>query len=145
MFHSKQTRSGFARRLAIWWQERANRRSTLQALTDCGPAESARIARDVGVSGAAELRVLAGKWPNSADLLARRMRQIKLDAAEIVQVEPEVVRDLERVCTLCASRRRCSRDFAKERSPSSWQAYCPNTMTLKALVAEHSHGVRTTG
>jgi hypothetical protein len=145
MFHSKQTRSGFVHTLARWWQECASRRRTLQALADCGPAESARIAHDVGVSGAAELRVLAGKWPNSADLLARRMRQIKLDAAEIVQVEAEVVRDLERVCTLCASRRRCSRDFAKERSPSSWQAYCPNTMSLKALIAEHSAGARTTG
>jgi hypothetical protein len=145
MFHSKQTRSGFVHTLARWWQECASRRRTLQALADCGPAESARIAHDVGVSGAAELRVLAGKWPNSADLLARRMRQIKLDAAEIVQVEAEVVRDLERVCTLCASSRRCSRDFAQERSPSSWQAYCPNTMTLKALIAEHSAGARTTG
>jgi hypothetical protein len=145
MFHSKQTRSGFVRTLARWWQECASRRRTLQTLADCGPAESARIAHDVGVSGAAELRVLAGKWPNSADLLARRMRQIKLDAAEIAQVEPQVVRDLERVCTLCTSRRRCGRDFAKERSPSSWQAYCPNTMTLKALIAEHSAGARTTG
>jgi glycerol-3-phosphate dehydrogenase len=145
MFHSKQTTSGFVRTLARWWREYAGRRSTVAALADWGPAESARIAHDVGLSGAAELRVLAGKWPHSADLLARRMQQIKLDAAEIVQVEPEVVRDLERVCTLCASKRRCGRDFAKERPPWSWQAYCPNTMTLKALIAEHSAGVRTTG
>jgi hypothetical protein len=145
LFHSKQTRSGFVRTLARWWRERAARRSTVAALADCGPAETARIAHDVGVSGAAELRVLAGKWPNSSDLLSRRMRQIRLDAAHIVQVEPQVVRNLERVCTLCASKRRCSCDFAKERSPSSWQAYCPNTMTLKALIAEHSAGVRTTG
>src|SRR5262245_8643521 len=145
MVRSTRTKSGFFRRLARRWRGYAGRQRTLAALADCGPAEAARIAHDVGVSGAAELRVLAGKWPNSADLLARRMRQIKLDAAHIVQVEPEVVRDLERVCTLCASKRRCSRDFAKERSPSSWQAYCPNTMTLKALVAEHSAGVRTRG
>ena len=56
--------------------------------------------------------------------------------AKIVRVEPQVVRDLERVCTLCASKRRCSRDFAKGRSASSWQAYCPNTMTLRALTAD---------
>jgi glycerol-3-phosphate dehydrogenase len=145
MVRSTHTKPGFLPRLARWWREYAGRHSTVAALADCGPTESARIAHDVGVSGAAELRVLAGKWPNSADLLARRMRQIKLHAAEILQVEPEVVRDLERVCTLCASKRRCTRDFAKERSPSSWQAYCPNTMTLKALIAEHSAGVRTTG
>src|SRR5262245_5258085 len=145
MFRSTETRPGFAHQLARWWRECAARRRTVAALANCGPAETARIAHDVGVSGVAELRVLAGKWPHSADLLARRMQQIKLDAAEIVQVEPEVVRDLERVCTLCASKRRCGRDFAKERPPSSWQAYCPNTMTLKALIAEHSAGVRTTG
>jgi glycerol-3-phosphate dehydrogenase len=133
MVRSTHTKPGFLPRLARWWREYAGRHSTVAALADCGPTESARIAHDVGVSGAAELRVLAGKWPNSADLLARRMRQIKLHAAEILQVEPEVVRDLERVCTLCASKRRCSRDFARERSDSSWQAYCPNTMTLRAL------------
>jgi glycerol-3-phosphate dehydrogenase len=138
MVRSTHTKPGFLRRLARWWREYADRQSTVAALADCGPAEGARIAHDIGVSGAAELRVLAGKWPDSADLLARRMRQIKLDAAEIVRVEPEVVRDLERVCTLCASRRRCRRDFANERSASSWRTYCPNTTTLAALLTEHS-------
>jgi hypothetical protein len=145
MFRSTETRPRFLHRLARRWREYVGRHSILAALGDCGPTEAARIARDIGVSGAAELRVLAGKWPDSADLLSRRMRQIKLDAANIVRIEPQVVRDLERVCTLCASKRRCSRDFAREPSGSSWQAYCPNTMTLKALVAERSAGVRTRG
>jgi hypothetical protein len=133
MIRSTPTKSGFLPRLARWWREYAGRRSTVAALADCGPAEAARIAQDIRVSGAAELRVLASKWPDSADLLSRRMRQIKLDAAKIVRVGPQVVRDLERVCTLCASKRRCTRDLAREQSDSSWQAYCPNTMTLRAL------------
>jgi hypothetical protein len=133
MIRSTHTKPGFLPRLARWWREYAGRRSTVTALADCGPAEAARIAQDIGVSGAAELRILAGKWPDSADLLSRRMRRIKLDAAKIVRVEPQVVRDLERVCTLCASKRRCTRDLAREQSDSSWQAYCPNTMTLRAL------------
>lgn len=136
MTRSTHTQPGFLRRLARWWREYAGRHSTVAALADCGPAETARIAHDVGVSGAAELRVLASKWPDSADLLSRRMRQIKLDAAKIVRVEPQVVRDLERVCTLCATKRRCSRDLARKQSDSSWQAYCPNTMTLRALTAD---------
>jgi hypothetical protein len=136
MIRSTHTQSGFLRQLTWWWREYAGRRSTVAALTDCGPAEATRIAHDVGVSGPAELRVLASKWPDSADLLSRRMRQIKLDAAKIVQVEPQVIRDLERVCTLCATKRRCSRDLAREQSDSSWQAYCPNTMTLRALGAD---------
>jgi hypothetical protein len=105
------------------------------ALDGCGPSETARIARDLGVGGA-EFRVLAGKWPDSSDLLSRRMRQSELDAAELARVEPQVVRDLERVCTLCASRRWCERDFSSERSSPAWEKYCPNTMTLRALIAE---------
>jgi hypothetical protein len=136
MVRSTHTRPGFLPRLAGWWREFARRRSTVAELAACGPAEAVRIAHDVGVGGAAELRVLAGKWPDSADLLSRRMRQIRLDAAKIVRVEPQVVRDLERVCTLCASKRRCIRDLAKGQSDSSWQAYCPNTMTLRALGAD---------
>jgi hypothetical protein len=136
MFRSTQIMPGFFDRLARLWRVSASRRSTVAALADWGPAEAARIAHDIGLGGAAELRVLAGKWPDSTDLLSRRMRQINLDAAKIVQVEPQVVRDLERVCTLCASKRRCSRDFVKGQSASSWQAYCLNTMTLRALTAD---------
>jgi hypothetical protein len=145
MAYSTHSKPGFFRRLARRWREYVGRHSILAALGDCGPAEAARIACDIGVSGAAELRVLAGKWPDSADLLSRRMRQIKLDAAKIVRIDPQVVRDLERVCTLCASKRRCSRDFAREPSGSSWQAYCPNTMTLKALVAGCPDGAKMKG
>ena len=136
MTRSTHTQPGFLRRLARWWREYARRHNTVAALSNYGPAEAARIAHDVGVSGAAELRVLASKWPDSADLLSRRMRQIKLDAAKIVRVEPQVVRDLERVCTLCATKRRCSRDLARKQPDSAWQAYCPNTMTLRALDAD---------
>jgi hypothetical protein len=87
MFPSTQRRPNLIRRLARWWRERAGRRNTVAALDGCGPAEPARIARDLGVGGA-EQRVLAGKWPDSPDLLSRRMRQIKFDAAEVVRAEP---------------------------------------------------------
>ena len=50
-------------------------------LDGCGPAEMERIARDVGVSGA-DLSILAGKWPDAADLLYWRMNEIKLDRKE---------------------------------------------------------------
>jgi hypothetical protein len=56
-------------------------------LDRCGPAEVERIARDVGVSGA-DLSVLAGKWPDAADLLYWRMNEIKLDRMEVTRAEP---------------------------------------------------------
>jgi hypothetical protein len=72
-------------------------------LDSCGPAEMERIARDVGVSGA-DLSILAGKWPDAADLLYWRMNEIKLDRKEITQADPQVMRDLQRVCTVCGSK-----------------------------------------
>jgi hypothetical protein len=89
-----------------------------------------RIVHDLAVTPA-DLRVLAGKWPD--DLLSRRLEQLDLDRAH---VEPQVLRDLERVCTLCGSKRRCGRELARDPSDSRWLEYCPNATTLSALVAE---------
>jgi hypothetical protein len=116
-------RLGPVGRLARWWRNWKRRRRTMAEL-------DWRIAHDLAVSPA-DLRVLAGKWPD--DLLSRRLEQLDLDAAH---VEPQVLRDLERVCTLCGSKRRCGRELAGDPSDSRWLEYCPNATTLSALVAE---------
>jgi hypothetical protein len=100
----------------------------------CGPAEVARIARDVGVSRA-DLSILAGKWPDAADLLYWRMNEIKLDRMEITRADPQVMRDLQRVCTVCGSKRRCEHELTKNPSDPAWEKYCPNATTLSALAA----------
>ena len=97
--------------------------------------------RDVGVSGA-DLSILAGKWPDAADLLYWRMNEIKLDRREITQADPQVMRDLQRVCTVCGSKRRCEHALANNSSDPAWQKYCPNTMTLLALAAERAAKAR---
>ena len=48
------------------------------------------MAHDVGVS-APELRALAGKWPDAAELLNRRLAVLALDPAEIRRTEPQVL------------------------------------------------------
>jgi hypothetical protein len=127
--------SGLIDRLARRWRTwRADRR-TQADLASCGREDVARMAHDLGVGGA-DLCVLAGKWPDSAHLLTRRMDEIALDAAKIAEVEPAVIRDLQRVCSLCASKRRCVRDLAARPADPVWQDYCPNSMTLTALIAE---------
>ena len=125
------------RQLKHWWHSWRNSRTAIAELGRCGPDEVERVARDVGVTGV-ELCILAGKWPNSASLLNRRMEYLKLDAADIARVEPLVMRDLRRVCTLCDSKRRCARDMVKNPFDPVWQRYCPNTMTLAALRAQRA-------
>jgi hypothetical protein len=109
-------------RLAQWWRNWNRRRRNIAEL-------DWRIAHDLALSPA-DLRILAGKWPD--DLLSRRLEQLDLDGAH---VEPQVLRDLERVCTLCGSKRRCGRELARDPSDSRWLEYCPNATTLSALVA----------
>lgn len=116
-------RRGLLVRLVRWWRNWKRARRNIAEL-------DWHIARDLAVSPA-ELRVLAGKWPD--DLLCRRLEQLDLDAP---QVESQVMRDLERVCTLCGSKRRCAHDLAGDPSDSRWIEYCPNATTLSALVAE---------
>jgi hypothetical protein len=106
-------------------------------LACCGPSEVERIAHDVGVSRR-DICTLAGKWPGSADLLLQRLKRVGLDAAGIARVEPQVLRDLERVCTLCASKRKCQHDLAKDPADLGWRDYCPNVMTLAALERERA-------
>jgi uncharacterized protein YjiS (DUF1127 family) len=125
----------FARWLARKWGEWQRRRRTIAEIDCCDYDGVERLAHDVGLSRA-EFCILAGKWPDSLDLLSRRLEQVTLDARDIAQAEPYVLRDLQRVCSLCASKRRCERGFAGKSSDPVWQEYCPNAPTLHALIAE---------
>jgi hypothetical protein len=139
MSRSAQTgeRPGFVRRVAHWWRKWNVRRRAMADLNCCGPAEVERIAREVGVSGA-DLAILAGKWPDAGDLLYWRMNEIQFDRTELTQTHPQVMRDLQRVCTVCGSKRRCEHELVRTPSAPAWQKYCPNATTLSALVAERA-------
>jgi uncharacterized membrane protein YccC len=96
--------------------------------------EVERIASDLHMT-ASDLYAVARQGPQSATLLERRITALDLDRDEILRSEPAVFRDLQRVCTLCRSRRQCSRDFAHPTDNDAWKDYCPNVGTLLALDA----------
>jgi hypothetical protein len=96
--------------------------------------EAERVARDLRMP-ASELRALAKQGPGSAALLERRLATLDLDREEILQTEPGVFRDLQRVCSLCQSKKQCSRDLAQVSCVGAWTSYCPNAGTLSALDA----------
>jgi hypothetical protein len=135
-------RPNLLRRMAGWWRDVGRRSRTACDLSRCDPADVERLARDVGVSSG-DLYTLAGKWPDRLDLLSQRTEELRLDVAEIAQIEPQVLRDLQRTCALCASKRRCRHDLVKRPYDPAWQDYCPNTMTLTALVAERDRAQAT--
>jgi Family of unknown function (DUF6455) len=122
------------RALSQWWRDWTRRGSARSELKCCGEDEVERMAKDVGLS-ASELRRLAAHGPDSADLLLRRMAALDLDENEVSRTEPRTFQDLQRVCTMCNSHRRCKRDLARDSADPVWQDYCPNAATLMALNA----------
>jgi len=73
---------------ARWWKNWKARDAAVSELRCCDRAEETRIAQDVGVS-VSELRTLAGRWPDSAGLLERRMSAAGLNAAACaIDVDP---------------------------------------------------------
>ena len=116
--------------LSQWWRSFTGGGPSLE-LTCCADEEIARMA-DAGVS-AAEFRKLSRLDPESADLLLRRMEALDLDPKEVGGTERRTLQDLQRVCAMCESHRRCARDLAHDAENPVWEDYCPNAETLKAL------------
>jgi hypothetical protein len=113
---------------------RANR-GRLTELDDLQEGDLTRIAADIGVSPA-ELRSLAATGTDSADLLPRRLASLGLDDEEIAGATPGLVRDMERVCSFCGSKRRCAHDLDLVGPPLP--AYCPNAGTLRELIDDRA-------
>jgi len=129
---------GLLHRLRAWlsgWRERT---ATLAGLAGCGDAETARIAHDLGLA-AGELRVLAGKWPDAADLLRRRANVLGIDVVEIERTQQPVMRDMQRVCSICDNHRVCAHDLDRKSRSAAWRGYCPNAETLDAVCQERAN------
>jgi hypothetical protein len=118
--------------LAAWWRRRALVQQNLQDLSAFSPAEMDRIAQDVGLSST-ELCTLAEHSPDEAALLDRRLAAEGLDPAELARRAPADLRDMERCCTLCESKGRCSYDLAGDPDDPVWRRYCPNSATIREL------------
>jgi hypothetical protein len=122
--------------LARWLLEWQKARAKLMELDRCGAAEIERIAKDVGLT-TRDLRILAAKSADAADLLYRRMAVLGLDPTELGRTEPALLRDLQRLCSTCADHKRCALDLSENAAGSEWHDYCPNAMTLRMLVGEN--------
>jgi len=92
------------------------------------------VAREVDLSKA-EFDALMQSVSEEPLLLSLRLSHAGLSEEELAANRGDLLRDLRRVCSRCASRARCDRDLKHERraTPSK---YCPNEPTLQALARE---------
>jgi hypothetical protein len=119
--------------LSRTWRNWRSNSASLAELHNLSPHDLANVAREVGAS-TDELRTLAGKWPDSANLLARRMAALQIDPLALRKSYPAVSRDLQKTCSLCKEKARCEHDLDSGGIPSYWQKYCANSTTLMAIL-----------
>ncbi|QQO23817.1 hypothetical protein JJB98_30025 [Bradyrhizobium diazoefficiens] len=105
-----------------------DRRNELQRLDE---REIEVIARELNLSRT-ELAALIFKPSGSLQSLSRRLSHAGLAEDDVEASHGDVLRDLRRVCSQCASKARCARDVnhARQATPAK---YCPNEQTLRAL------------
>jgi hypothetical protein len=108
-------------------------------LERCGPDDVMQIARDLGASPA-ELREFVRKGPGAADLLQRMLIALKVDPASFTSSELGVMHDLQRLCTMCAEKKRCARELADGTAAEHFHEFCPNAQTLDALLDQIARG-----
>jgi transcriptional regulator with XRE-family HTH domain len=121
--------------IADWVSKYRDAVSASGVVGQCSPDEVKQIADDLGVS-TGELRELMNKGPHAADLLQKLLVALKVDPKELARTEPLVMRDLQRLCTTCGAKKRCTQELAKGTAAAHFHEFCPNAYTLDALFEE---------
>ena len=112
------------------WLKRRRERAELDAL-DGGELD--RIAHDLGVS-ATELDFLVRESHDPVQL-PQMLTALGIDEARLRCAEPGMLRDMQRVCSLCGMADTCSHMIADGIAGYTYPEFCPNTENLKALAA----------
>ena len=110
------------------WKDAA---ASVRELAAAGPTTE-NVARDLGLSSN-ELRALAAHGAGAARELPCLLEALRINGQTLAEKEPLVLRDLQRVCSLCDQKRTCDRDIAAGTLASHYQSYCANAATVRAL------------
>jgi hypothetical protein len=115
------------------WIRHRRERAELEAL---GNDEFGRLAHDIGVSsGELQRMVEAGHDPAR---LSEMLRALGLDEAVLRRAEPAMLRDMQRLCSLCDTTGTCRHALDAGIAPTTYRSFCVNAATLEALKAEQA-------
>jgi transcriptional regulator with XRE-family HTH domain len=109
-----------------------NHRRELSDIRQMDRADFDRIAGDLRVSPG-DLDQLVRRGPHAADELPKLLKALGIDKTLLAQTEPLLLRDMERVCSLCSQKRQCDRDLAAGTSAEHYAGYCLNASTIEGL------------
>ena len=107
-------------------------RRELREMREMDAANFGRIAVELRLS-ANDLEDLVRQGPHSADELPKMLTALGIDQDTLVRTEPLVLRDMEKVCSLCRHKRQCDRDLAAGTAAAHYEEYCANAPTIDSL------------
>jgi len=93
-----------------------------------------RIAADLEISPG-DLDELVSRGAHASDELPLLLKALGIDEAKLQTTQPLVLRDMERVCALCAHKVECDRDLCAGTSAHHYKDYCGNAPTIEELHA----------
>ncbi|MCG2629944.1 DUF6455 family protein [Bradyrhizobium sp. WYCCWR 13023] len=95
-------------------------------------SEFDRIANDLRIAPD-DLEELVRHGKHAADELPKMLEQLGIDAEALGRAQPLLLRDMERVCSLCGHKGQCDRDLADGTAAENYHGYCGNAATLESL------------
>lgn len=107
-------------------------RRELNELRQMDRTDFDRIAGDLRVSPD-HLDALIRQGPHAADELPKMLMALGIDESSLARTEPQLLRDMERVCALCSHKRQCNRDLADGTAGEHYEEYCLNAPTIDGL------------
>jgi len=107
-------------------------RRELKEMREMDAANFDRIASELRMSSS-ELEALVRQGPHAADELPKMLQALGIDHDDLARTEPLVLRDMERVCSLCNHKRQCDHDLAAGTAAAHYEEYCGNADTIDGL------------
>ena len=107
-------------------------RRELKEMREMDAANFGQIASDLRISSA-DLEALVRRGPHAADELPKMLQALGINQADLARTEPLVLRDMERVCSLCNHKRQCDRELADGTAAAHYEEYCGNASTIDGL------------
>jgi len=120
----------FLASLRKWWQRRDD-------FGSIDARELERIGAELGLT-VSDLRDLAARGSDAADLLYRRMKALGFSRGDVERTTLGLMRDLERTCSCCGHKRECADDLAARPEGKEWKEYCPNATSLDGVEGSRS-------
>lgn len=108
------------------------RRRELNEMRQLDRVEFDRIASDLRISPD-DLDELVRHGAHGADELPQLLKVLGIDESDLASAQPLLLRDMERVCALCAHKRQCDHDLATGEIAEHYKEYCLNAPTIEQI------------